>query len=245
MFSRLSSILIVSVAIIIPLYMGSAFHSNGGAVSVLLQSIKVWVLHNLAPNMRAPQGGIQGWLAMRLMAKANPPSIRQGIRQLGLTSDDVFVELGAGHGWGLQEVAAGDQIPNRIVCVEISPAFRAKVEKVKNELSPDVARRVEIHGEDCKNMPYLEDESVHKIFGMNVVYFLDPLHVYLHEIRRVLKPGGTVTFGCKFAMLPKGTNEFINTNQDAIVDALRTAGFAVTVSAHDGLGPWTEIKGTK
>mmetsp|Transcript_32880 Transcript_32880/g.46719 ORF Transcript_32880/g.46719 Transcript_32880/m.46719 type:complete len:236 (+) Transcript_32880:112-819(+) len=203
-----------------------------------------WVLGVLAPSMRSPSG-ITGWFAQRLMESSNPPSTREGIQRLGLTSDDTFVELGAGSGAGLKSLGGGEEeeeenvgsdgtadapaapagIPSRIVCVEISQDFRDELEKVKAGL--EYQDRVEIYPDDCKAMPFLEDESVDKIFAMNVVYFLDPLEEYLTEIRRVLKPGGVVSFGCKFPALPKDSDVFINVEEEIIVEKMEQAGFEV------------------
>lgn len=189
-----------------------------------------------------------GWLAMRFMGKHNLGPTRTGIQRLKLSGEhDVFVELGAGHGYGLQEVASDEtKVPKRIVNVEISPEFRKELETMKATLKPDIADRVEIHGDDCITMPYLEDASVDRIFGMNVVYFLDPLAEYAQEFHRVLKPAvGSVTFGCHLNMLPENTKEFVNTEEEPIVKLLEEAGFSVEVERHLEPSDWTEIKATK
>lgn len=84
------------------------------------------------------------------------------------------------------------------------------------------------------------------MFAMNVVYFLDPLEEYLKEFCRVLKPGGTITLGCKFGPLVK-TDEFINVEQEPIVTAMEQAGLRVDVKVVNPEQPnnWTSIKGTK
>lgn len=206
-----------------------------------------WILSSVAPHMRSPHGGIQAWIASKLMEFSNTPSIREGIRRIDLKESDTFVELGAGHGAGLQAIANGGVTPRRIVCIEISPDFRAVLEKVLEDLDFPV----EIYTNDAKDMSsFLENDSVDKMFAMNVVYFLDPLDVYLEEIHRVLRPGGIVVFGCKFAALPHDSKEFVNIKEDAIVDSMKKAGFEVTstmVEVDGGKGEknYTELKGTK
>ena len=165
---------------------------------------------------------------MTMMGKLNFPSVREGIRRLDLEDGDTFVEIGAGHGAGLREIANLGVTLNRIVCVEISEHFRKELQRTIDDLPRELP--VEVSGEDCREMPYLEDGSVDKIFGMNLVYFLDPLPHYLQEMHRVLKPGGVVVFGCKFYALPEGTKEFVNTKPKPIVKAMEEAGFNVTVS---------------
>ena len=202
------------------------------------------VLQLIAPQMRAPGPGIGGWLAQKLMEKGNPPSIQAGIQRLDLQQSDVFVELGGGHGVGLRE--ASKSCPQRIVVVEISPAFRDKLETVKAELENSSA--VEIYGEDAKSMPFLKDNSVDKMFAMNVVYFLDPLDVYLKEIHRVLKPNGQIVFGCKFGAVKEARFPFVNTEPEPIVDHMQKAGFEVSsqkVELETPMYSYVEVKGVK
>lgn len=214
-----------------------------------------FVLSWITPEMRSPSGGLSGWMAMKIMERINPPSISEGIKRQNLQPTDVFVELGAGHGYGLYEVCAShkpDEFPQRIVCVEISPEFRTKLTQVKQELQTKVDSElpIEIHGADAKDMSeFLSDESVHKIFAMNVVYFLDPLPEYLKEIHRVLAKEGKVTFGCKFPAVADNKPPFFNTKEKAIVNMMQEAGFDVTSTfvkvSGDPLSDYTELTGVK
>ena len=99
-------------------------------------------------------------------------------------------------------------------------------------------------------MPYLANGSVDKLFAMNVVYFLDPLPKYLTELNRVLKPGGTLMFGCKFGAVPKDNDVFVNVDEETIVQQLKETGFDVTserlkVSDSDPKQNYTELLCTK
>ncbi|KAL3794416.1 hypothetical protein HJC23_012953 [Cyclotella cryptica] len=184
---------------------------------------------------------------MTLMKRVNSRSIREGIHRLQLRRNDTFVELGAGNGAGLMTLidmskmqpsddpSASNSVPKRVVLIEISERFRNELSKIIHDLQNAnalIAPHIEVHSEDCISMPFLEDNSVDKMFGMNVVYFLSPLEDYLREIKRVLKPGGKIVFGCKFGSLPKEgtTNEFVNVNRDVICDALKKQGFDVSFS---------------
>merc|ERR1719437_374873 len=112
--------------------------------------------------------------------------------------------------------------------------MRSELERVIREDLPvgftdtTTTTTIEVHGEDCRSMPYLGDDSVDKIFAMNVVYFLDPLPAYLGEIHRVLKPGtGEIVWGCKFDKVPQDNEVFVNVPEDKIVAMMQEAGFEV------------------
>ncbi len=204
-----------------------------------------WILGNISDQMRAPTGGVSGWLAMRIM-ETNGSSTREAIRRLELNKNDTFVELGAGHGESLRKIAQMDNvsIPKRIVFVEISDKFRHELQNTVAALPTNLP--IEIYGEDCIKMPYLGDETVTKLFGMNLVYFLNPLPTYLQEFKRVMKQNGTVVFGCKFGVVPQNTREFVNIDPKYIADAMEDAGFDVTTEkVKIGAGSYLEIKGTK
>mmetsp|Transcript_6652 Transcript_6652/g.9801 ORF Transcript_6652/g.9801 Transcript_6652/m.9801 type:complete len:224 (+) Transcript_6652:44-715(+) len=216
-------------------------------IILMFNKLKVikWILGNISDQMRAPTGGVSGWLAMKIM-ETNASSTREAIRRLELNQNDTFVELGTGHGESLRRIAEMDSvsIPKRIVCVEISSNFRNELQKNIAELPTKLP--VEIHGEDCIKMPYLSDGTVTKLFGMNLIYFLNPLPEYLKEIKRVMKQNGSVVFGCKLGVVPSNTEEFANIDQKDITDAMEDAGFDVTTEKVEIYGGnYLEIKGTK
>jgi len=200
---------------------------------------KKFMIATLAPSMRSPSG-ITGWFARKVMRSANPESTKFAIQnRMNLKDSDVFVELGAGEGAGLLAVMEGDKsnIPSHMHLVEISEAMRGELERVVREDLPKdkgVNIGISIHGEDCRSMTYLEDNSVDAMFGMNVVYFLDPLPEYLKEIHRVLKPStGQIVWGCKFDKVPKDNEVFVNVQEDKVVQMMKDAGFEVTSEAID------------
>ena len=215
---------------------------------MILKKIVPWLLPRISTSMRSPQSGLTGWFAMKLMEKGNEIREVTGIQRLQLTCTDTFVEIGAGHGFGLRAIGEhAQQVPKRIVCIDISPEFQSKLKQAKQELS--YGDKVEIYGSDCKEMPFLENSSVDKIFAMNVVYFLDPLPVYLQEFHRVLKPGGSIVFGGVFTVVFQA-GAFVNAKEAPIVDSMEAAGFQVTstpIFLKEGNPEplYTEIKGIK
>lgn len=213
---------------------------------MIMKRIVPWILPRISTSMRAPGSGIGGWFAMKLMEKGNDILEVKGIQRLQLESTDTFVEIGAGHGFGLRSLGNG-QVPERIVCVDISPEFLLKLQQVREELS--YGHKVEIYDVDCRDMPFLENSSVDKVFAMNVVYFLDPLSVYLEEFHRVIKPGGSLVFGGVFTIVPD-VGAFVNAKEAPIVDSMEAAGFQVMstpvfLKEGDPEPLYTELRGTK
>jgi SAM-dependent methyltransferase len=210
----------------------------------------VWYEAQLVPQFRAPQRGYFGWMARRFMNKSNAPSAVEGMRRLRLQASDVLVELGPGHGHALRAIPTVGPIPQRIVAVEVSPAFRDGLAKLQAQQLPAVlAARLEIVSNDAKDLKFLPDCSVDKVFALNVVYFLDPLQVYLTELHRILKPGGVLVWACKFPSIAKLPDDiFINKDEGEIVAAMQAQGFVVTSTMVDVGGPlydYTELKGIK
>lgn len=109
----------------------------------------------LETSFRSP-AGLTGWVARSVMRKINPQSIQMGIQRLNLKESDVFLELGAGEGAGVQAMSL-QTIPSRVVLVEISEQFQKALQEIKKDLP--FRERVEIHCDDCKQMPFLEDNS--------------------------------------------------------------------------------------
>lgn len=105
----------------------------------------------------------------------------------------------------------------------------------------------EIRAEDAINMSFLEDDSVDRVFGMNVIYFLDPLDAYLNEIKRVLKPGGKLVWGGKFQVGGVGHHAFKNLDLDKCSAAMREAGFDVATSSArlEGFAAYQALIGEK
>eukprot|EP00956_Cyclotella_meneghiniana_P034919 scaffold109491_cov81-Cyclotella_meneghiniana.AAC.2 len=196
-----------------------------------------WLMPQISSQMRSPESGFGGTIAMKIMKRFNERSIREATRRLKLKNSDTYVEIGAGNGDGLKTILdlnkqTSMQMPKRVVLIEISERFRNELHNIMRQHHVDYTSRIEIRSEDCISMPYLSDDSVDTIFGMNVVYFLHPIETYLAEIKRVLKPSGRVIFGCKFGSVPKEglTKEFVNVDRKKICNYLESEGFVVSMN---------------
>jgi SAM-dependent methyltransferase len=188
----------------------------------------------LVSNMRSPGSGLFGLLASKLMADVNPPTIRSAVELLDPADSDTWLEIGAATGTGLAalyEVAS----PEQVFAVEISPRFSQSLLSPPEGLSAEARARWNplISTGDARSLPLLSD-SVTKVLAVNVVYFLDPLPLYLSELHRVLRPGGRALFACKFRFVEGKPPPFVNTDLGGVLAAVKAhGGFAVTTTEVD------------
>lgn len=75
----------------------------------------------------------------------------------------------------------------------------------------------------------MDDNTFDAIYGVNVIYFLNPMLDYLKYLHRILKPGGRLSFGFRdgksMKNLPFVDDNFNLYEADEIVDILRKSGF--------------------
>ena len=224
---------------------GAAALLAGGAIALAFSAIQFRAA--LQQNMRAPSGSALGWLAARVMGKVNFPTIEDAVRRLGVADGECVVELGAGDGVGVRALAAAGRKGLDVWAVEISARFRATL------LATTALPPSRVVDADAKAMPFLASGSVDKVLAVNVVYFLDPLPVYLEELHRVLRPKtGVLLFACKFNLqIQPAVAPCVNVALAPVVAAMKEAGFEVSVEEVDlsGLGDakysYTAIKGRK
>lgn len=184
--------------------------------------------------LRSPQDDEAGHKAISMMAKVNPDSSTDMVdlaEEYGLTlAGASVIELGPGAGYATRALVA--KAPASILGIEVSPVFREMLRR-DEELAPAIASgALTIKADDAVAMPSVPSSSVDVVFGMNVVYFLQPLGAYLKELLRVLKPGGWLILGTKPAAVAVGDPKaFVNTDNAAVVAAMRAAGFMAAAVA--------------
>ncbi len=122
----------------------------------------------------------------RVMEAINRAPNREAIAALAIAPADVVVELGFGPGRAIEALAECAPL-GRIYGVDPSTEMFAVASR-RNHHSIDSGRVTLMRGhiQDLR----LKAESVDKILGVNVVYFLDEGGGELREARRLLKPGG-------------------------------------------------------
>jgi SAM-dependent methyltransferase len=134
-------------------------------------------------QFRQPEGA-GGRVMGRVMEAINRAPNRETIGALAIAPTDRVVEIGYGPGCAIEALAAAAPL-GRIYGVDPSAEmFAAASRRNRGSIAAGVVTLVRGHLEDLR----LDAESIDKILGVNVVYFLDSGE--LIEARRLLKPGG-------------------------------------------------------
>ena len=98
------------------------------------------------------------------------------------------LEIGSGTGYfSLNLLQLG--LIGRLVATDISPGMLGELAATAERLGVEV----ETETTDAERLPF-EDESFDLVFGHAVLHHLPDLPLALAELRRVLRPGGTLAF---------------------------------------------------
>ena len=144
----------------------------------------------MAENLRSPNTFFFGFIAKRLMLVGNQKVIEDSVKRLNIKSEDKILEVGSGNGQALIEILKKN--PKKIKVIEISPIFR-------NHLKNKFGKKIEVYKNDAKNLRgIINNSSIDKILLINVIYFLNPLELYLKELKRILNKDGTIFIAGKF-----------------------------------------------
>ena len=144
----------------------------------------------MAENLRSPNTFFFGFIAKRLMLVGNQKVIEDSVKRLNIKSEDKILEVGSGNGQALIEILKKN--PKKIKVIEISPIFR-------NHLNNKFGKKIEVYENDAKNLKgIINNSSIDKILLINVIYFLNPLELYLKEFKRILNKDGTIFIAGKF-----------------------------------------------
>ena len=166
----------------------------------------------MAENLRSPNSIFFGFIAKRLMLVGNQKVIEDSVERLKIKSEDKILEIGSGNGQALIEILKKN--PLQIKVLEISPIFR-KILKQK------FGNKIKLFENDAKNLKgIIQDCSIDKILLINVIYFLNPLDLYLKELKRILKKDGTIFIAGKFDAVKTFDNSVFQNKQ--IKDLLKS-----------------------
>ena len=178
-------------------------------------------------NLRAPDHGVSGWIARKLMAIVNAESNGDVVEALlDVQSGHTLIELGPGHGFCLRAILRKQ--PAHVYAIEVSGSFRSMLASDPYFSQAVESRVLRIRGDAGPRYPDIPSASIDRILGMNVLTFLNPLTDYVDEVYRVLKPGGFVVWGNKDVAKAGHPDVFVNTDWDACAATMAAAGLEVT-----------------
>jgi ubiquinone/menaquinone biosynthesis C-methylase UbiE len=132
-------------------------------------------------------GRVIAWIMARETAELN----EQAIGLLAVKPSDSVLEVGFGHGYAVERIAAA--APQcRVTGIDHSEAMtQLATRRIRRA---GAAGRVELRTGDCAALPFAE-HRFDKALSVHTIYFwIDPL-ACLREVRRVLRPGAHFVLG--------------------------------------------------
>ena len=170
--------------------------------------------------------GFLGRLAGALMASKNAAMNDAAAARLPLGPEDRVLEIGFGHGRALEALAA--RVPRgHAAGVDPSEAMRAMASR---RLRAAVAAgRVELRLASAEQLPF-PDASFDAAYAANSVQFWPGPERSMREVRRVLRPGGTLMLAIRLDEPGAGrfaSPGFSAAQVDDVERRLETCGFAV------------------
>lgn len=160
------------------------------ARSNFIQRIKSWIFptpgpQQIAKQLRHPQGKL-GEVVGRKMNESNESLYDLTIDCMALKDHDSLIELGYGNGRFFEKIFS--KAKNlRVVGIDFSEVM-VRTARETNETRIDNGELRLLYG-NCTALPF-DSNQFDKVFCINVIYFWENPVEYLHEIYRVLKPGG-------------------------------------------------------
>jgi SAM-dependent methyltransferase len=166
---------------------------------------KLMSLNELLANQLRHPAGFFGWLVGIMMNKGNESMNRVTLARLALKAQDTVLEIGFGNGKYLANLA-GQVSGAKIAGIDYSETMVKLASKRNRAFIRE--GRVEIKRGSSDNLPY-GTATFTKVFTINTIYFWSDPMVDLAEIRRVLRPGGTLllVFRSKSSMEKSGFTE--------------------------------------
>lgn len=193
------------------------------AITVGLEMKTGLIKRQISMQFRAPKPGNVFALFPKLLMKSNQIPSQQIVDMIQPVPGSVVVEVGPGFGFGLAHLFAKYQ-PSRVHATELSTDF---LQGLQTKFSDQIeSGKLVLYNHDAKDLSFLMNDSVDVIYGLNVVYFLDPLVDYLKEFQRVLKPGGILVFGVSENAKKLDPEIFVNRDWSVVVEDMKAAGFS-------------------
>jgi ubiquinone/menaquinone biosynthesis C-methylase UbiE len=142
----------------------------------------------VAGQLRQPSGFVGKLIVGRALNRLNRNANELALESLRLQAGDRVLEIGFGGGDMLERVAA--IVTNGMICgVDISPEMVEVCRKRLSKTVPD--DRLDLRRGSADKLPY-PDNHFTKACAINTIYFWPDTTQGLSELKRVLRPGGTV-----------------------------------------------------
>lgn len=191
-------------------------------------------LAGLARQLGDPTG-FAGRIVGRVLNRGNRSVVVAAVAATECGSADI-ADIGFGGGVGLEVLLdRGDTVVHG---VEMSATMLAEAQR---RFTTDIARgRLHLHSGRMESLP-LGDSALDAIISTNTVYFVPDLAPALHELARVLRPGGRLVLGVgdpeQMTTMPFTRHGFRLRPIDELVSAIRAAGFDQIEDRRVGNGP--------
>ena len=153
-------------------------------------SIRERFLRMVATQFGNPRG-LLGKLIGRVLTKGNASINTWIVQLLDIQPSDHILDIGCGPGLAIQGFAA-IATQGLVAGIDTSPLMVQEARK-RNATAIETGH-VEIQQGDASTLPYT-DASFDKVAATHVIYFWSDVVTTLQELRRVLRPGGTVAIG--------------------------------------------------
>lgn len=169
----------------------------------------------------ARPSGVFGWLAGHLLALKNGQRSEWVLSLLNVRPGDHVLEIGFGPGVDILRVS--EQVEHGFVA-GIDPSREMVRQARRRNTVAAEAGLVELLCATAERIPY-PAESFDKVFAINSLQFCGDLPRALHEVGRVLKPGGCLCVAVQ-PRLPGATERHVDSVDAALQSSLREAGFS-------------------
>jgi SAM-dependent methyltransferase len=177
----------------------------------------------VAAQLRKPSGRFGTIIMSRLLNRLNRPANELVLGNLRLQPNDRILEVGFGGGDMLERVAA-TVTQGLIAGVDVSGEM---VDFCLKRLHALPSERLDLRCASVEALPY-PDNHFNKACAINTIYFWPDTTQGLNELKRVLRPAGTLCIGFTGAasMRAMGRHGFSLFEPKEIEWALELAGFS-------------------
>lgn len=148
--------------------------------------------------------GLLGWIVGQIMSRETVPMNTAVLAALDLASNHRVLEVGFGHGRTLRRVA--EIVPDGFVGgVDYSQTMLNMASRRCQKFLE--AGTMVLKLGDSANLPFPE-QYFDRVFSVHTIYFWKDPESHLHELHRVLRPGGRLVLGFREKAEGGGTENY-------------------------------------